>query len=97
MKTYKTVNAQGLQWRVCSANERTITHAGRHFFAMRCRSGRPWMLEELDQCIATHGTAKTIRDHGRSFEIGELSDAVRIAVGEIKAPAPIKLPARAAA
>lgn len=75
------VTSGGLTWSVHSRNERAITHAGRHFFAVRCRSGLPWKLIELDRSI-DEGSARELRRTLSGYETAELSDAVRRFCGD---------------
>jgi len=58
-------------WSVISRNERSITIAGRHFFATRCsRKGSEWTLMELD------GDGKIRIRYLPTFETKELMSAV---------------------
>lgn len=54
MKLTPTVQSGGLTWAVYSRNERSTTHQGRHFFAMRCRPGTPWVVDEINQAQVHH-------------------------------------------
>lgn len=51
----KTVTVGGIEWTIISANERSTTHAGRHFFACRCsrQQNALWTIEELDRPMQT--------------------------------------------
>jgi hypothetical protein len=51
----KTVNVGGLTWTIISANERSTSHNGRHFFACRCNPKTLWLIEELNQA-QVHGS-----------------------------------------
>lgn len=86
----KPVNSNGLTWQHVSRNERTITHAGRHFFACRCRPGTPWEIHEHDRCINTHGSATPLRVWDNNYHISQLSDAIRCIVGELDGHHPSK-------
>lgn len=82
MRFTKHVTVGGLTWAVVSANERAITHDNRHFLAVRCRSGRPWSIHELDANIAETGSAKPLRVFSERYDTGDLSSTVREICGE---------------
>lgn len=56
----KTVTVGGITWTIISANERSTTHAGRHFFACRCDRHPLWRIEEMNQA-QIHGS-RVIRE-----------------------------------
>lgn len=76
MRILKTVTVGGLTWHVLSANERTTTHAGRHFFAVRCNSKRPWRIDEHDCDISQTGSAKPLRAFTSEYSTADLSQSV---------------------
>lgn len=76
-KPHQVVQNGGLFWTVISRNERSITHDGRHFFAARCRPGRPWHLEEVDTPIGVGSGSKVLRTFAPKYQLHELSYAVR--------------------
>lgn len=76
-REYKTVTVYGLTWAVMSRNERCVTHAGRHFFAVRCNPKRAWHIHEHDCDIAQTGSAKPLLVFTNDYETHHLSDAVR--------------------
>lgn len=55
----KQVTVNGIAWTIVSANERICTNAGRHFFALRCNSGKPWAIVEMDRDLLC-GSAREI-------------------------------------
>lgn len=77
MNPHKHVTVGGLTWAVVSANERATTHAGRHFFATRCRTSVPWVIRELDANIAETGSGKPLLVFRNNYETSDLSRAVR--------------------
>jgi hypothetical protein len=77
MKIRKYVTVGGLKWAVISANERSVTHADRHFFSCRCYPSGPWSIYEHDCDIAQTGSAKPLLVFANDYETRELSDAVQ--------------------
>jgi hypothetical protein len=73
-------------WTVISRNERSTVHAGRFFFAVRCRSGADYSIHEHDQDLAATGSAKELRVFTLKYNVWELSNAVREICGEITEP-----------
>lgn len=83
---FTVVNNNGMQWSVLSRNERTTVHAGRYFFAVRCRSGAAYSIHEHDCDIAVTGSAKPLRAFNLKYDAWELSNAVREICGEVTNP-----------
>lgn len=83
MKINKHVTVGGLTWAVISRNERSVTHAGRYFFAARCNPKRPWHIHEHDCDIVKTGAAKPLLIFTYDYETAELSASVREICGEI--------------
>lgn len=82
MRPTKHVTVGGLTWTVISANERAITHAGRHFFACRCRCARPWKIHEHDSDITRAGAARPLKVFTNGYHTATLSQAVKEICGE---------------
>ncbi len=82
---YQTVISKGMAWKVLSKNERTTVHAGRFFYAVRCRPGA-YKIHEHDCDIAVTGSAKPLRVFDLKYQAFELSAAVREICGEITTP-----------
>lgn len=82
MKIYKHVIVGGLTWAVLSKGERATTHAGRHFFASRCNSRRPWIIREHDCDITQTGCAKPLLVWRNDYETADLSQAVKEICGQ---------------
>lgn len=82
-----TVNSNGMKWSVISRNERSTVHAGRFFFAVRCKSGAAYSIHEHDCDIAVTGSAKPLAVFTLKYDAWVLSDAVReICGGEVSEP-----------
>src|ERR1700743_2642035 len=73
----KHVKVGGLTWAVFSRNERTTTHAGRHFFAARCNPKRPWRIYEDDCDGLQTGGAKPLLVFLSDYDTESLSESVR--------------------
>lgn len=55
----KQITVKGVVWTIASSNERICTVSGRHFFALRCHSGNPWAVIEMDRDLLA-GSAREI-------------------------------------
>lgn len=56
----KHVTVKGITWTIVSSNERICSSCpGRHFFALRCHSGKPWAIIEMDRDLLA-GSAREI-------------------------------------
>lgn len=83
--TTSTVTVSGLTWTVHSANERSVTHQGRHFFAARC-GGLQWTITEVSDGTTTGSTV--VRTFTNKYDTSELSRSIKeITAGTAEHPA----------
>jgi len=74
----KTISVGGLTWNIISANERSTSHGGRHFFAYRCNPKSGWRIDETNQ--AEVNGSRNLRVIGLAMGTKELSSHIKKAV-----------------
>lgn len=70
----KTVKIGVFEWTIISANERSTSHNGRHFFACRCSPKHYWSIDEMSQ--SEWNGSKLIGRVGTALQTSQLSECV---------------------